>query len=45
MLRAGMLGDVTIFDRDLFAMDPEDFNDAAVDLTVIDGVVVYRREG
>jgi hypothetical protein len=45
MLREGMLGDVTIFDRDLFAMDPEGFNDAAVDLTVIDGVVVYRREG
>lgn len=45
MLRPGMLGDVTVFDRDLFSVAPEDLDKCAVDATVIDGVVVHRREG
>ena len=44
-LKPGMLGDLTIFGQDLFAMDADDLDQATVDMTVIDGVVVYHREG
>ncbi|CAN5509845.1 amidohydrolase [soil metagenome] len=44
MLREGMLGDLTVFDRDLFALEADDLDQAAVDLTIIDGVVVHRRD-
>ncbi|MEZ4568768.1 MAG: amidohydrolase [Thermomicrobiales bacterium] len=44
MIRPGMLGDLTVFDQDIFAMDADDLDQAAVDLTIVDGVVVHRRE-
>ncbi len=44
-LKPGMLGDVTIFDRDIFALDADDLDTAAIDMTIIDGVVVHRRDG
>ncbi|RIK45538.1 MAG: hypothetical protein DCC58_06085 [Chloroflexi bacterium] len=42
MLRAGMLGDVTVFDRDLSRLDPLELDTASVALTVVDGCVAYR---
>jgi predicted amidohydrolase YtcJ len=42
MLRPGLLGDVTVFDRDLFALDPAELGHVKAALTVVDGVVVWR---
>lgn len=41
-LRPGLLGDVTVFDRDLTALDPLDLDQAGIDLTVVDGCVAFR---
>lgn len=43
VLRPGMLGDVTVFETDLFAVDPDDLAQIRVDYTVADGEVVYER--
>ncbi len=43
MLRPGFVGDVAVFDTDLFALDPLDLDTVMVDITVVDGVVAYRR--
>ena len=43
-IKPGMLGDLTIFDRDLFAIAADDLGEVQVALTVIDGVVVWSRE-
>ena len=43
-LRVGLLGDVTVFDTDLAALDPLALDQVKVDLTVVDGVVAFRRE-
>jgi len=45
MLRVGMLGDVTVFNTDLFAVDPIDLESVRADLTIVGGAVAYRREG
>jgi predicted amidohydrolase YtcJ len=42
-LAPGMVGDVTIFDQDLRAMDPTTITTAAVDYTIADGEVVWER--
>lgn len=42
-LQPGMLGDVAVFNTDLFALDPLALDTAEIDLTVVDGVVAYRR--
>jgi len=42
-LRIGLLGDVAVFNTDLFALDPLDLDTVSVDLTIVDGVVAYRR--
>jgi predicted amidohydrolase YtcJ len=44
MLKPGMLGDLTIFGQDLFALDADDLDQATVEMTIIDGVIVHRRE-
>jgi predicted amidohydrolase YtcJ len=44
-LKPGMLGDVTIFDQDIFQMEADDLDQAGIDMTIIDGVVVYRNVG
>lgn len=41
----GQLADIAVFDRDLFRITPEEIPDAACDITILDGRVVYRREG
>ena len=38
-----MLGDVTVFETDLFAVDPGDLAQVKVDLTVSGGEVVHAR--
>ena len=39
----GHLGDVAVWDRDLFAIDPEDILTVNCDLAVLGGRVAYRR--
>jgi predicted amidohydrolase YtcJ len=41
-LRPGLLADVTVFDHDLFALDPLQLGSVKAALTVVDGVVVWR---
>ena len=45
MLRPGMLGDVTVFNTDLFDIDPLELESVKADLTIIGGEVAYRRDG
>lgn len=40
----GQLGDVAVFDKDLFAIDPEQILETRCDLTILGGQVVYERE-
>jgi predicted amidohydrolase YtcJ len=42
MLRTGMLGDVTVFNCDLLAIDALELDTARADVTIVDGVVAYR---
>ena len=42
-LRPGLLGDVTVFETDLFAVDPVDLAAVRVDCTIVEGEVVYER--
>lgn len=44
-LEVGMLGDVAVFDTDLFATEPEAWIDAQCDLTVLGGDLAYDRQG
>jgi predicted amidohydrolase YtcJ len=44
MLREGLLADLVVLDRDLFAIPPEEIRDAKVVATVVGGKVVHRRE-
>ncbi|MFD1911055.1 amidohydrolase [Halodurantibacterium flavum] len=39
----GQLGDVAVFDRDLFAISPEELLEARCDLTLLGGRVVHER--
>ena len=40
----GMLGDVTVFETDLFAVAPDDLAQVQVDLTILGGAVAFARE-
>ena len=42
-LRPGLLGDVTVFETDLFAVDPDDLALIQVDYTITEGSVVFAR--
>ncbi len=42
-LAPGMLGDITVFDQDLRAMEPDHLIEAKVDYTIADGNVVWDR--
>ncbi|MCP5151021.1 MAG: amidohydrolase family protein [Ectothiorhodospiraceae bacterium] len=44
-LAPGMLADIAVFDRDLFAVEPEAVLDAVADVTVVGGRVVHDRHG
>jgi predicted amidohydrolase YtcJ len=43
LLRPGLLGDVTVFNTDLFGVDPLALDAVQVAATIVDGVVVYRK--
>ena len=43
MLRPGMLGDVTVYETDLFAVDPNELHRVKIDHAVSEGVVAYSR--
>jgi hypothetical protein len=43
-LAPGMLADVVVLSRDIFAQPPAKATDAVVDVTIFDGNVVYRRQ-
>ena len=45
MIKAGYLGDVVVFDRNLMTMPPDQIMSARVDYTIVGGTVVYRRNG
>ena len=42
-LEPGKLADVIILDRDLFRVRPEEVRTAQVDLTIMDGAIIYER--
>lgn len=42
-LKPGYLADITVFDRDLRATEPNEIHRAQVDATIQDGTVVYER--
>jgi len=44
-LLPGQLGDVAVFDRDFFTIEPEAIRDAACDITILGGEIVHVREG
>ncbi len=44
MLKSGMLADLVLWNRDLFAVPADRVKDASVVTTVLDGKIVYRRE-
>ncbi|MDR2132578.1 MAG: amidohydrolase [Clostridiales Family XIII bacterium] len=41
-LKAGKLADVVVFDRNLFGIDPREILDAKVEMTLMDGEIVYE---
>jgi predicted amidohydrolase YtcJ len=43
-LRAGLIGDVTVFETDLFSVDHNDLATLQVDYTVTAGEVAYERK-
>jgi predicted amidohydrolase YtcJ len=44
-LQVGKYADLAVLSQDLFKMDPVDIPDVQVDMTIVEGEVVYRREG
>jgi hypothetical protein len=44
-IEAGKLADVAVLDRDYFAVADEEIKDIQVDMTIVDGKVVWDRKG
>lgn len=42
-LKPGMYADLAVLSEDIFSIDPVAIDDASVDITVVEGQVVYRR--
>jgi len=42
-LKAGKLADITVCDRNLLTIDPAEILEMNVDLTIVDGTIVYER--
>jgi predicted amidohydrolase YtcJ len=45
VLEEGKLADLIVVDRNIFQVNPENIPDAKVELTMMDGKVVYKKEG
>jgi predicted amidohydrolase YtcJ len=43
VLAVGLLADIIVLDRDIFVVDPTEISEATVELTMLEGRVVYRR--
>ncbi len=43
-LKAGKLADITVCDRNLLEIDPKEILDMTVEMTIVDGKVVFERE-
>jgi predicted amidohydrolase YtcJ len=43
-IEAGKLADITVCDRNLLEIDPEEILDMNVDMTIVDGEIVFQRE-
>ena len=43
-IEVGKKADLVVLERDLFAIPPQDISEVAVDLTLFEGRVVFRRE-
>jgi predicted amidohydrolase YtcJ len=44
-IKAGKLADITVCDRNLLKIDPADILKMTVDMTIVDGKIVFAREG
>jgi hypothetical protein len=44
-LEEGKYADMAILSQDLFAVDPVDLPTVQVDLTIVEGEIVYRKDG
>ena len=44
-LQSGMIADAVVFDRNLSDVDPDNLAAARADLTIVDGHIVYQRDG
>jgi predicted amidohydrolase YtcJ len=42
-LEPGKFADIVVCDRNLFEVSPEDIRDAKVDMTIMDGRIIYSR--
>jgi predicted amidohydrolase YtcJ len=40
----GKMADLVVLERDIFELPPEGIADVRVDMTIVDGTIVYRRE-
>ncbi len=43
-LKEGKLADITIFDKNMIRMDPKDILTTEVDMTIVDGRIVFERK-
>ncbi len=43
-IKAGMLADIIVFDKNIFELTESEFQDVKVEMTIVDGRIVYRRE-
>ncbi|MGM0669970.1 MAG: amidohydrolase [Gemmatimonadota bacterium] len=43
-LKAGKLADITVCDRNLLEIDPSEILDMNVDMTIVDGEIVFQRD-
>ena len=44
-LAVGKLADMAVLERDIFTIPPDEIKDVRVDMTILNGAVVYRRDG
>ena len=44
-LQSGMIADAVVFDRNLSEVEPDDVASVQADLTIVDGHIVYQRDG
>ncbi len=44
-LEPGQLGDIAVWERDLFTIDPEEITATRCDMTILGGRIVHEREG